>query len=105
MKNNFHNFSARTKSKVSLYTLRKETLKQLLNQREDLYIEVEKAREYYKDTSMPYVDFCLPKYTLCEGKKPSDILRHAVLRLLRINKNLTRIANAFEIVRLLKAVS
>jgi CRP-like cAMP-binding protein len=46
--NGFHNFTARSKNKVSLYILKKDILKQLLNSCEDLYEEVTKARDYYK---------------------------------------------------------
>lgn len=105
LKNSFHHLTARTKSKTSIYTLNKDTLKQLLNTRDDLYNEVEKARKFYKESSLPIVDFSLPKYSLYKEKKPSLIFRQAVKRMVRISKNLNKIVNAFEVVKLLQGVS
>lgn len=105
LKNRYHNFTARTKSKVSAYVLSKDTLKQLLNQCQDLYEEVTKAREYYKKESMPYVDFSNPKYSIEDGGGPLYVFRMVVARLMNINRNLNKVSDAFEIIRLLKTVS
>ena len=105
LKHRYHSFTARTKSKVSAYILTKEKLQQLQNQRQDLYVEVTKAREYYKKEAMPYVDFCSPKYTIEEGGGPFYVFRMTIARLMRIKNNFSRFPDVFEIIKLLQGVS
>lgn len=97
----YHNFTARASNKVSLYRLKKETLKHLQNVCEDLFKSVGEAKLYYRKEPIPYVDFCMPKL-VAEGTKPIHILKLAVSRLLRINRNLNRFSHATEILSLLR---
>lgn len=97
----YHNFTCRAHTKASIYKLKKETLKHLQNTCEDLYIEINEAKKYYVKESVPYVDFCMPKAKI-EGKKPLQVFRHAVARLVKINRNLSKFMDAFEIIKLLK---
>ena len=58
---NLFTFTARAKSKVSVYTLSKDKLKLIQNLCEDIFKSVTKARTYFKKESLPYIDFCIPQ--------------------------------------------
>lgn len=101
MGNNYYNFTARASTKVSLYCLRKDTLKNLYQKKDDLYKEVTEAKNYFKTAGMPYVDFCLPRMSDDEIK-PIHIFKLSVARLMRIIRTLYRYNTADEVLGLLR---
>lgn len=56
--NHYHTFTVKARTKASIYTLNKETLKHIQNTCDDLYNEISDAKKYYiKETKMIHVDF------------------------------------------------
>ena len=105
LKDSNHTFTAKCKTKASVYTLSKETLKNLFNIWEDLYKEARLAKKFFASEDMPCIDFCLPKHDFIQkSKRPIRIFRTVVQRLLRINHNLGKFANAFDIIEKMKKV-
>ena len=71
----------------------------------DLYEEINIAKKRFLDDEMPCIDFSLPKHDFMEkSKRPMRIFRTVVQRVMRINQNLDKFADAFEIIESLKKV-
>ena len=70
-----------------------------------MYKEARLAKKFFASEDMPCIDFCLPKHDFIEkSKRPIRIFRTVVQRLLRINHNLGKFANAFDIIEKMKKV-
>lgn len=106
LKTSLHSFTARCDTKVSIYRMKKSQMKEIFNFCEDIYDEVKKAKDFFLSESMPCIDFCIPRHTyIAKSRKPYEVFRTVVHRLLRINQNLGTFSNAFDIIEQIKTVS